>query len=129
MRFITKTDEILYILIRILSSWTLSIIYLYKNEKKHAASQNKLQNCIESYKDLVTMGLSLYETNRVETRYDETKFSKSENLLLKSGGILSHQKETLLEISLAACLNIIKTLYYLIMAFIWHSVSFLGLNS
>ena len=68
-------------------------------KKKHAASQNKLQNCIESYKDLVTMGLSLYETNRVETWDDETKFSKSENLLLKSGGILSHQKETLLEIS------------------------------
>ena len=57
-------------------------------EKKHAASQNKLQNCIESYKDLVTMGLSLYETNRVEIWYDETKFSKSENLLLKSGGIV-----------------------------------------
>ena len=64
-------------------------MYLYKNEKKHAASQNKLQNCIESYKDLVTMGLSLYETNRVEIWYDETKFSKSENLLLKSGGIVS----------------------------------------
>ena len=62
--------------------------YLYKNEKKHAASQNKLKNCIESYKDLVTMGLSLYETNRVETWDDETKFSKSENLLLKSGGIV-----------------------------------------
>ena len=74
MRFITKTDEVLYILIRILSSWNFSIIYLYKNE---------------SYKDLVTMGLSLYETNRVEIWYDETKFSKSENLLLKSGGIVS----------------------------------------
>ena len=35
------------------------------------------------------MGLSLYETNRVEIWYDETKFSKSENLLLKSGGIVS----------------------------------------
>ena len=35
------------------------------------------------------MGLSLYETNRVETWYDETKFSKSENLLLKSGVIVS----------------------------------------
>ena len=35
------------------------------------------------------MGLSLYETNRVEMWYDETKFSKSENLLLKSGGIVS----------------------------------------
>ena len=57
-------------------------------KKKHAASQNRLQNCIESYKDLVTMGLSLYETNRVETWDDETKFSKSENLLLKSWGIV-----------------------------------------